>query len=311
MTGKWTPRSLEVAVGEAVRAQEVGAAHLEPREVFGVMGDSHLVGLRVAHADAGAGAGARGQRAASSSLRASRSASPAPNTACPATRIVSTRLGQRADVAHVHAAVHLDARAEAAVLDLLAQPAHLVEAAGQELLAAEPRVDRHHQHVVELGQDLLERGQRRRGVDGHAGLDPAVLQVGHRPLEVGQRLRVQADPRRPGVDECVEVAVRVLDHQVHVQGQRGGAPDRFHHRRTQGDVGDEVPVHHVDVDRARAAALGGGDVLAEPREVRGQDRRRQDHCAALLTSSATAARGVTRYPDGGVWRRTTPGSTPR
>ena len=27
-------------------------------------------------------------------------------------------------------------------------------------LAAEPRIDRHHQHVVEIGGDVLERGQR-------------------------------------------------------------------------------------------------------------------------------------------------------
>ena len=53
--------------------------------------------------------------------------------------------------------------------------------------------------------------------------------------------------------------------------------DRLHHRRPEGDVGDEVAVHDVDVDGARAAALGGGDVLAEAREVGGEDRRREDH----------------------------------
>ena len=44
---------LELAVRQAELAQQVGAADLEPREVVAVPGDAHLVGLGVAHAQAG------------------------------------------------------------------------------------------------------------------------------------------------------------------------------------------------------------------------------------------------------------------
>src|SRR5205814_8274564 len=70
--------------GHAALAQEVGAAHFEPREVFRVVRDAHLVGLRVAHADGGA-ARARAHRAASSSVRTAAAGSPWPKTAEPAT----------------------------------------------------------------------------------------------------------------------------------------------------------------------------------------------------------------------------------
>ena len=48
---------LQLAIGHPALAQEVRAADLEPGEVLGVVGDAHLVRLRVAHADRGRGAG--------------------------------------------------------------------------------------------------------------------------------------------------------------------------------------------------------------------------------------------------------------
>ena len=71
-----------------------------------------------------------------------------------------------------------------------------------------------------------------------------------------------------------------------------------------------MAVHHVDVDEPRAAALDGLDLLAEPREIGGQDRRREDHDAGLLTSRLSAARELTRWPAGGLCRSTIPGATP-
>ena len=60
-----------------------------------------------------------------------------------------------------------------------------------------------------------------------------------------------------------------------------------------------------------AAALDGAAIsLAEPREVGGQDRRREDHDAGLLTSRLSAARELTRWPAGGLCRSTIPGATP-
>ena len=51
ITGSEQVLRLELAVGHAALAQQVGAAHLEPREVAAVPGDAHLVGLGVAHAE--------------------------------------------------------------------------------------------------------------------------------------------------------------------------------------------------------------------------------------------------------------------
>src|SRR5439155_12637617 len=98
---------------------------------------------------------------------------------------------------------------------------YLVEASGQELLSSEARVYRHHHHVVQFGCDLLHAHERCRGIQGDTRLEAALAQVGDRPLQVGQRLDVQADPVRACVGESVDVKVGVLDHEVHVQGEPG------------------------------------------------------------------------------------------
>ena len=56
-------------------------------------------------------------------------------------------------------------------------------------------------------------------------------------------------------------------------GFGGVRPERLHHPRADGDVGDEMAVHHVDVDPVGAGLVDRADLLAEPGEVGGQDRR--------------------------------------
>ena len=128
---------------------------------------------------------------------------------------------------------------------------------------------------------------------GVAGLR-TTAQVRHHALEVGHGLLVHGDPGRTRVDEGVEVAVGVLDHEVDVEGQRRGPAQRLHDGRAQGDVGDEVPVHHVHVQDARPAAGGGGHLLGQAREVGGQDRGGEDHGPPWLTSRPIEVWGLTR-----------------
>ena len=50
------------------------------------------------------------------------------------------------------------------------------------------------------------------------------------------------------------------------------------HGRTDGDVGDEVAVHDVDVDGCAAAALGRGNLVGQVGKVGGEDGWQQlDH----------------------------------
>src|SRR3954471_21815618 len=86
-----------------------------------------------------------------------------PEYGCPRDEHGGPRLGTRGGGLGVDPAVDLDVDV---VADEPAQPPDPVERAGDELLAAPPRVDRHAQRLVDL--DLGVDAERRRGVHGEA-----------------------------------------------------------------------------------------------------------------------------------------------
>ena len=87
-------------------------------------------------------------------------------------------------------------------------------------------------------------------------------------LDVG--LHMTGDDVRPGVAELVHIAHRLLNHQMHVQGQVRHRMDALHHRDADGDVGHEQAVHHVHMDVIRSG--DGLNVPGQIRKVRRQDR---------------------------------------
>ena len=76
--------------------------------------------------------------------------------------------------------------------------------------------------------------------------------------------------RFPCVNKRFDELVRVLNHEVSVKGQFGAAADLRHNRRPEGDVGDEMPIHDVEVDNIRPAPVNPGDLLAQTAEVGGK-----------------------------------------
>jgi len=90
-------------------------------------------------------------------------------------------------------------------------------------------------------------------------------------MQVRHGFHMDRDHVRARFHERRDVAVRFLDHQVHIERPGRDVPDRPDDRRPDRDVRHEVPVHHVDVNEIRAAAFDGRNVAAEGREVGGED----------------------------------------
>ena len=61
--------------------------------------------------------------------------------------------------------------------------------------------------------------------------------------------------------EVADVPRRVLDHQVDVEGQLGAGSETLNDRRSEGQVGDEHPVHDVQVHPVGSESLDAGDLL--------------------------------------------------
>ena len=176
---------LHFAVAPAEGAQQVGAGHLEPDEVVRVVDHPHFIGFGVADPQAWrptTGIQRRDRRgsAAARRSRMARSGSGDPNTALPATRMSAPAATIRGAV---RTSIPPSTSIGAALPSRRSNVAHgpnLRLRPGDESLPAEAGVDRHHQDVVHVAGNLLERADRRRRVERHARLRAEALDQVHR-----------------------------------------------------------------------------------------------------------------------------------
>src|SRR5689334_8244582 len=75
----------------------------------------------------------------------------------------------------------------------------------------------------------------------------------------------------PGAHERFYIAFGVFDHEVAIEMELGDPADGLDHRRPDGQVGDEMAVHDIQMEEARTRAFDLGDVLGQARKVRRED----------------------------------------
>ena len=115
------------------------------------------------------------------------------------------------------------------------------------------------------------------GVDRDAGQAAELADRGQGAVGVRGRLEVEGDRVGAGLGEGLDLALRLLDHQVDVERAAGVVDlvgDRGGDQRPDRDRRDEMAVHHVEVDHPGAGVHHLGELGAELREVGREDRGR-------------------------------------
>jgi len=131
-------------------------------------------------------------------------------------------------------------------------------------------------------------------------------------VQMGAGLGMNGEHSGIELCEMTDVTVWRFDHQMHIQGLCGVAPDGFYDRHAITDVGDEQSVHHVDVVPVGMAAFDHLDITSKVGEVSSEQRRgdemghgakmatsgmESEYCSmALSTSSPTSASGGIERP---------------
>ena len=92
-------------------------------------------------------------------------------------------------------------------------------------------------------------------------------------------LGVHRDVIAAGLGEGLEIGIAGRDHQMRVEDLLGVRAHRLDDIGTVGNVGDEMPVHHVEMDPVGAGGIDGADLVAQLGEIGRQDRRRDDEGA--------------------------------
>ena len=130
------------------------------------------------------------------------------------------------------------------------------------------------------------------GIERRAGRHAELVDQPERVVQVRAGLDVHRARVGAGLRELGQLALGLLDHEVHVD--RAAAlvhevGERRHDARAERDHGDEMPVHHVDVERARAGVEQLDDLAAERAEV-GREDRRQHQCPGRPAHATESSR---------------------
>ena len=91
---------------------------------------------------------------------------------------------------------------------------------------------------------------RRRRIDHRAGPAAVLANQSQRAIQVRRGFLVHRNHVRPGLGKRPDVLLRILDHQMHVQGHPGCLAQGRHHRHADRNIRHEVAVHHVHVQHA-------------------------------------------------------------
>ena len=72
---------------------------------------------------------------------------------------------------------------------------------------------------------------------------------------------------RASIDERSNVAIGMLDHEMGIKRRCRDAGHGLHERRAEGDVVDEMSVHHVEMEKLDAVLFHRGDFVRQMGEI--------------------------------------------
>ncbi len=150
----------------------------------------------------------------------------------------------------------------------------LASASGMNDWPPKPGIHRHDQHQIELVDRVVEPVERGRRVEHEARLAAAFADEPDRAIDVLGGLRVKAHDRCARLREIGDDAVDGLHHQVDVDRDRRLGPQRLADQRPDCQIGNVMVVHHVEVEKVGAGGDHRPHFVAQSREIRGEQRRR-------------------------------------
>src|SRR5262249_37848200 len=184
---------------------------------------------------------------------------------------VRAGLGNLCNVFDLDTAIDLEPDVALERFDPLAHGTYLIERIVDEFLPTESRIDRHNEHQIELGEHIVEVGERRRRVQYQADAAPGVLDKSNGAIDVLGSLGMETDEIGTGTRKIRDDAIHRLYHQMHVDLCLGERADRLAHHWAHGEIGYVMIVHYVKVHQVGAGCDHALDFLAQTRKVGGED----------------------------------------
>jgi hypothetical protein len=94
-------------------------------------------------------------------------------------------------------------------------------------------------------------------------------------MQMRPGLGMHQDMIRAGLGKGRDVWIDRRDHHVHVERQAAVRPQAFQDRRSEADIGHEMPIHHIEMQPVGSRRLDRPHFVAESGEV-GRQQARSD-----------------------------------
>ena len=170
------------------------------------------------------------------------------------------------------AAVNFNAEAEPVGLPNVRQQLNLLEGRVDKGLATEARIHAHDKDMVDQRENLIESMDRRGRVYDYSGLASVRCNQVKGTIEMDAGFLVDGDPISPGFGKCGDEVIRSLNHEMAIERNFRDFAKRGYDEGADGDVRDEMTIHHVHMENGGSPFDGGLDLRAEASEVSRKDR---------------------------------------
>jgi hypothetical protein len=185
------------------------------------------------------------------------------------------------------APVNFNAEAEPARLPGFREQFNLLQGREDKGLATETWVHAHDENMVDQGKNFVERLDRCGRVNYHSGLTSMCCDQMKGAIQMDAGFLVDGDPIGTRFCKCGDKLVRSFNHEVTIERNFRDFAKRGQDRWSDGDIGDEVAIHHVDVEDGGAPCDSSLGFCAEASEVSGKDGGSElDHRILQLAARA-------------------------
>lgn len=179
--------------------------------------------------------------------------------------------------AAIHAHVTLEAELFAPLAGLLDFGDGFVD----ERLTAEARIDRHDEEGVDVAEEGFHGAHGGGGIDREAGAEPEGADFPEDSFHARAQFHMDDELVGAGLLEGLEEDFGAGAHQVDVEEESREGADGADDGGAEGDIGNEVAVHDVEVEPVGAGARGAGDFAVESGEIGCEQGRRNEHGARM------------------------------
>ena len=171
----------------------------------------------------------------------------------------------------IYSTIYFNAEIEFAFCAHACQGGNFVQGIGDEFLAAEAGIHAHDQDVVDEVEDFGEGFDGRGGIEDYTGLAAVRSDQVEGAIEMDAGFLVHGDPVGAGFRKFGDEEVGIFDHEMAIERNFELLAERANDGRADGEVGDEVAVHDVEVEDGAAAVDGLLGFGGELREIGGEN----------------------------------------